>query len=49
MFIFEREREGERQRDRERTSREGAERKGDRGSEAGSALTVENLMQGSNS
>ena len=39
MFILE----------RERMSREGAEREGDRGSEAGSMLTAENLMWSLNS
>ena len=34
---------------RESTSRGGAEREGDRGSEAGSALTAAGLIQGSNS
>ena len=36
-------------RERQHTSRGGAEREGDRGSEAGSALTAERPMQGSNS
>ena len=38
MFIFEREREKERVCVRERENRGGAEREGDRGSEAGSRL-----------
>ena len=41
IYLFERE--------KERTSGEGTERLGDRGSEAGSVLTVESLMWGSNS
>ena len=43
MFIFERERE----RESESTGRGGAEREGDRGPKAGSALTAEGTMQGS--
>ena len=51
------ERESERERERVRESerehvqvhRGGAEREGDRGSKAGSALTAESLMQGLNS
>ena len=39
LFIFE----------RQRVSRGGAEREGDRGSEAGSALTATSPMRGSNS
>ena len=42
MFIYIREREGERMRGG------GAEREEDRGSEAGSVLTAESLMRGSN-
>ena len=41
MFIFERERES--------VSEGGAESEGDRGSEAGSVLTADNPMHGSNS
>ena len=45
MYVYERERE----RESERASREEAEREGDKGSKAGSALTVESLMWSSNS
>ena len=48
-FIFEIERERERERGVTRTSRGGAEREGDRESQAGSSLTVWRPMWGSNS
>ena len=44
-----RERERERERERMHVNRGGAEREGDRGSEACSALTAESPMWGSNS
>ena len=49
MFIFERERERERERGREGEGGEGAEIEGDRGSQAGSVLTANSLIRGSNS
>ena len=53
MFIYfwerERERERERESTHEHTRGRGREREADRGSEAGSALTAESLMQGSDS
>ena len=48
LFIYFK-KERERGRERERPSGEGAEREGDRGSEAGSVLTAESPLQGLNS
>ena len=47
IYLFLRERERETETETERMSRGGAEREGDRRSEAGSLLTADRLMRGS--